>query len=46
MAEREATAVESTTVPPQRTTTDPSACLATLPVSIERELSLILICTE
>jgi hypothetical protein len=34
MAERDATAVESTMVPPQRTTTAPSACLATFPVSM------------
>ena len=46
MAVRDATAVDSTTVPPQRTTTDPSACLATLPVSIDSDALLILICTE
>jgi hypothetical protein len=37
--------VDSTMVPPQRTTTAPSACLATLPVSSERGLPLSLICT-
>ena len=44
--DREATTVESTMVPPQRTTTAPSACLATLPVSIEMALPLSFVCTE
>src|SRR5215831_12784565 len=41
-----ATTVDSTSVPPQRTTTAPSACLATLSVSIENDASLIWVCTE
>jgi hypothetical protein len=41
MALLDATAVDSTMVPPQRTTTEPSACFATLPVSIDRDVLLI-----
>src|SRR5262249_52405708 len=46
MGDRAATTVERTMVPPVRTTTAPSACLATFPVSIDNDTALIGVCTE